>query len=100
MGCERRHAGRVRDCRQVTLTPPPAASAPSLRVAACNRPCLPHRLAIPLLVNPGSGRATPHWPPPPTGPQVLCASNEAHDQVDPINPPEGVPVGERITFEG
>ncbi|KAL4429006.1 hypothetical protein ABPG77_006045 [Micractinium sp. CCAP 211/92] len=31
---------------------------------------------------------------------VLCASNEAHDQVDPINPPEGVPVGERITFEG
>jgi len=33
-------------------------------------------------------------------PQVLCASNEAHDQVDPILPPEGVPVGERITFEG
>jgi len=32
--------------------------------------------------------------------QVLCASNAAHDQVDPINPPEGVPVGERITFEG
>lgn len=32
--------------------------------------------------------------------QVLCASNEAHDQVDPITPPEGVPVGERITFEG
>lgn len=32
--------------------------------------------------------------------QVLCASNESHDQVDPITPPEGVPVGERITFEG
>jgi hypothetical protein len=32
--------------------------------------------------------------------QVLCASNAAHDQVDPIIPPEGVPVGERITFEG
>ncbi|CAL5218456.1 g137 [Coccomyxa viridis] len=31
---------------------------------------------------------------------VLCASNAAHDEVDPINPPEGVPVGERITFEG
>ena len=32
--------------------------------------------------------------------QVLCASNAAHDQVDPIIPPEGVPVGERIAFEG
>jgi aminoacyl tRNA synthase complex-interacting multifunctional protein 1 len=32
--------------------------------------------------------------------QVLCASNDAHDQVDPITPPEGVPVGERIMFEG
>lgn len=32
--------------------------------------------------------------------QVLCASNAAHDQVDPITPPEGVPLGERITFEG
>jgi tRNA-binding EMAP/Myf-like protein len=31
---------------------------------------------------------------------VLCASNEAHDQVDPIIPPEGVPLGERVTFEG
>eukprot|EP00775_Hariotina_reticulata_P007753 gene7753-7952_t len=31
---------------------------------------------------------------------VLCASNDAHDQVDPITPPEGVPVGERIMFEG
>lgn len=32
--------------------------------------------------------------------QVLCASNDAHTQVDPIVPPEGVPNGERITFEG
>lgn len=32
--------------------------------------------------------------------QVLCASNAAHDQVQPITPPEGVPVGERITFAG
>ena len=31
---------------------------------------------------------------------MLCASNAAHDQVDPIIPPEGVPLGERITFEG
>lgn len=31
---------------------------------------------------------------------VLCASNETHDAVDPIIPPEGVPNGERITFEG
>ncbi|KAL6784044.1 hypothetical protein ACKKBG_A04570 [Auxenochlorella protothecoides x Auxenochlorella symbiontica] len=31
---------------------------------------------------------------------VLCASNDAHDNVDPIIVPEGVPVGERITFEG
>ena len=33
-------------------------------------------------------------------PQVLCASNDAHDQVEPILPPEGVPVGEKISFEG
>lgn len=32
--------------------------------------------------------------------QVLCTSNDAHTQVDPIVPPEGVPNGERITFEG
>jgi aminoacyl tRNA synthase complex-interacting multifunctional protein 1 len=32
--------------------------------------------------------------------QVLCASNDSHDKVDPITPPEGVPCGERITFEG
>ncbi|EFN54081.1 hypothetical protein CHLNCDRAFT_25329, partial [Chlorella variabilis] len=31
---------------------------------------------------------------------VLCASNDTHDQVEPIDPPEGVPVGERIRFEG
>lgn len=31
---------------------------------------------------------------------VLCASNDAHDAVDPISPPEGVPVGEKVTFEG
>ena len=49
---------------------------------------------------------SPHRPAPPRRPaprcaaQVLCASNDAHDQVDPITPPEGVPNGERITFEG
>ncbi len=32
--------------------------------------------------------------------QVLCASNATHDQVDPIAPPEGAAIGERITFEG
>lgn len=32
--------------------------------------------------------------------QVLCASNATHDQVDPICPPEGAAVGERVTFEG
>lgn len=32
--------------------------------------------------------------------QVLCASNAAHDQVDPVNPPDGAAIGERITFEG
>ncbi|KAF6263252.1 hypothetical protein COO60DRAFT_1624675 [Scenedesmus sp. NREL 46B-D3] len=31
---------------------------------------------------------------------VLCASNDSHDKVDPITPPEGVPLGERIAFEG
>eukprot|EP00879_Flechtneria_rotunda_P016430 GHRR01017194.1.p1 GENE.GHRR01017194.1~~GHRR01017194.1.p1 ORF type:complete len:396 (+),score=148.00 GHRR01017194.1:73-1260(+) len=31
---------------------------------------------------------------------VLCSSSDSHDQVDPITPPDGVPVGERITFEG
>lgn len=32
--------------------------------------------------------------------QVLCASNEAHDKVEPVLVPEGVEVGERVTFEG
>ncbi|CAL5218911.1 g657 [Coccomyxa viridis] len=31
---------------------------------------------------------------------VLCASNEAHDKVEPVLVPEGVPVGERVSFEG
>lgn len=32
--------------------------------------------------------------------QVLCASNDTHDAVDPVIAPEGVPNGEKITFEG
>ncbi|KAK3275056.1 hypothetical protein CYMTET_16795 [Cymbomonas tetramitiformis] len=31
---------------------------------------------------------------------VLCGSNEEHTQVDFVVPPEGVPVGERVTFDG
>lgn len=31
---------------------------------------------------------------------VLCCSNADHSQVDPIDPPEGVANGERVTFEG
>mmetsp|Transcript_18619 Transcript_18619/g.25815 ORF Transcript_18619/g.25815 Transcript_18619/m.25815 type:complete len:433 (+) Transcript_18619:104-1402(+) len=31
---------------------------------------------------------------------VMCASNEDHTQVDFVTPPEGVPNGERLTFEG
>eukprot|EP00955_Chlamydomonas_euryale_P023011 242817-Chlamydomonas_euryale.AAC.1 len=31
---------------------------------------------------------------------VLCASNETHDAVDPIVPPEGVPNGEAVMVEG
>ena len=31
---------------------------------------------------------------------VLCASNSDHTEVDPINPPEGAVVGEKVTFEG
>jgi hypothetical protein len=31
---------------------------------------------------------------------VLCSSNEDHTAVDPISPPEGAAIGERITFEG
>lgn len=34
------------------------------------------------------------------GVQVLCASNDAHDQVEPIVPPQDVPLGEKIKFEG
>jgi hypothetical protein len=32
--------------------------------------------------------------------QVLCASNDAHDQVDPVIVPEGAAIGERIKVEG
>ncbi len=32
--------------------------------------------------------------------QVLCASNEAHDKVEPVLVPEGVEIGERVSFEG
>uniref|UniRef100_A0A7S2YY40 Uncharacterized protein n=1 Tax=Chloropicon laureae TaxID=464258 RepID=A0A7S2YY40_9CHLO len=32
--------------------------------------------------------------------QVLCASNADHTQVDPLRPPAGVPLGEKLTFEG
>lgn len=31
---------------------------------------------------------------------VMCASNDTHDQVDPVNPPEGAIIGEKISFEG
>lgn len=33
-------------------------------------------------------------------PQVLCASNAAHDQVVPVTVPEGVPLGERVFVQG
>lgn len=29
---------------------------------------------------------------------LLCASNDAHDVVEPLNPPEGAVVGERVYF--
>ena len=29
---------------------------------------------------------------------LLCASNETHDQVEPLTPPEGAQVGERVFF--
>lgn len=29
---------------------------------------------------------------------LLCASNEAHDAVEPLSPPEGAVVGERVWF--
>ncbi|QDZ18361.1 nucleic acid-binding protein [Chloropicon primus] len=31
---------------------------------------------------------------------VLCASNDDHTKVDPLRPPAGVPLGEKVTFEG
>ncbi len=31
---------------------------------------------------------------------VLCASDDAHGSVEPVAVPEGVPLGERIQFEG
>lgn len=40
------------------------------------------------------------WVQLPVSAQVLCASNEAHDKVEPVLVPEGVPVGERVRFEG
>ena len=33
-------------------------------------------------------------------PQVLCASNDEHDKVEPVVVPAGVPLGERVTVEG
>lgn len=30
--------------------------------------------------------------------QVLCASNDAHDAVEPLTPPADAPVGERVWF--
>lgn len=32
--------------------------------------------------------------------QVLCASNEDHTVVEPLLPPEGAKIGERVTFSG
>ena len=32
--------------------------------------------------------------------QVLCASNAAHDQVDPLTPAQGSSVGDRVTCKG
>ena len=31
---------------------------------------------------------------------VLCASDAAHEQVEPVAVPDGVPVGEKVSFEG
>lgn len=36
----------------------------------------------------------------PSAGMVLCSSDEAHTAVDPITPPEGAAIGERVTFEG
>lgn len=30
--------------------------------------------------------------------QLLCASDTAHENVEPLVPPEGAPIGERIHF--
>ena len=30
--------------------------------------------------------------------QLLCASDAAHENVEPLVPPEGAPIGERIHF--
>lgn len=32
--------------------------------------------------------------------QVLCASNEDHTGVEPLLPPEGAKIGERVSFAG
>lgn len=32
--------------------------------------------------------------------QVLCASNEDHTVVEPLLPPEGAKIGERVSFTG
>lgn len=31
---------------------------------------------------------------------LLCSSNEDHTKVEPLCPPEGVPLGELVTFKG
>lgn len=31
---------------------------------------------------------------------VLCASDESHEKCDPLIPPEGVSIGEKVTFQG
>lgn len=31
---------------------------------------------------------------------VLCASDAAHENVEPVKVPEGVELGEKVTFEG
>ena len=71
-------------CRSPAATWPPQ----------CRRCCLPAR---PPARPPACLACLPAWP---ACLQVLCASNEAHDAVDPVNPPEGAAVGERITFAG
>ena len=65
----------------------------------------PFMIGLPIFVPVYTGIPSPPLPENNTSPlnppmQVLCASNDSHDVVDPIVPPEGVPNGERITFEG